>query len=355
MPGVFKRVLLSLIVFGIALGVTACPGLVIDRIQITFAGGVAVVGATGTFTCLSPITGDIVSYRWSFGDGATAEGGTVTHAYTSSGDFLIECSILTTSEVLTFTKTIAIGGFTTLNVAAIGTGNGTVTGSGINCTIAAGSPSGDCTEIVNEGTVISLTANFDPGYAFATWTTCDLMIFNVCDMTLSVDKTATVSFIENFLGAAKQMSASSTVLPATITIDYVIENFSIVEDLDHLSALDDLTAIFGAHGVDWTFTSISSVPASLANPAFDGVLDTQLIKQAPPQTLLSGALTVITVQIELLTLDALLPSNQFCNQVIVTGMTSSFVTLSDESTDGLDPDPAGDGLPEENDPSCISF
>ncbi len=110
--------------------------------------------------------------------------------------------------------------------------------------------------------------------------------------------------IQSVIGAAKQMTATSDGLPETVTVDYVFENFSTTEDLFNLTSSDDLTAVFGVHGVDWTFTSISSVPASFANPSFNGHTDAELINQAPTQSLLTGATATVTVTLELLTFDA---------------------------------------------------
>ena len=108
MPSVFKRGFISLFIPALLLFITACPGVIIDNITIYFENGIAVVGATGTFTCISPITGDVVGYQWSFGDGSTATGQTVSHAYSTPGTFLVECSVLTSTTVLTFTKQIQI-------------------------------------------------------------------------------------------------------------------------------------------------------------------------------------------------------------------------------------------------------
>jgi len=58
------------------------------------------------------------------------------------------------------------------------TGNGTVTGTGIDCP-------GDCSEHYDYGTAVDLTATPDAGY-IAIWTGCDSVIGNVC--TLTMDK-----------------------------------------------------------------------------------------------------------------------------------------------------------------------
>ena len=107
MSSKFKKVILSLFVPAILLAIVACPGLIIERISITFGPGGAIVSATGTFSCNSP-TGEVLIYRWFFGDGSSADGQTVTHAYQTAGDFLVECHIVTIDSVIIFTETLTI-------------------------------------------------------------------------------------------------------------------------------------------------------------------------------------------------------------------------------------------------------
>lgn len=142
------------------------------------------------------------------------------------------------------------------------------------------------------------------------------------------------------IGAAKQFTGTCD-LPAPLSIDYTFENLG-TQDLSKLTSVEDLTAVLGSHGVDWTFTSISSVPAVLANPSFNGDTITELLNQAPTQGLSSGSVGTITVTVQLLT------SGTYTNQVSISGMTAGGVTASDQSTDGLDPDPNGDNTPDEN-------
>ncbi len=153
------------------------------------------------------------------------------------------------------------------------------------------------------------------------------------------------------VGAAKLMTPQDTALPATVTITYAFENFG-GDAILGVSALDDLAAVFGTLGVDWTFSSISSVPASLANPAFDGASNSELINQTTAQSLAPAALGTVTVEIELLTVDASI-GDQFCNQIQVTGRDSLGATYADLSADGTDPDANGDGVPAEEAPSCF--
>jgi hypothetical protein len=53
--------------------------------------------------------------------------------------------------------------------AGLGTGTGTVTATGVSCTISNGTASGDCSENVASGTVVTLTATPDVGNTFAAW------------------------------------------------------------------------------------------------------------------------------------------------------------------------------------------
>jgi PKD repeat protein len=104
----FKRIVLSLFIPVIVLAITACPGLIIDNISVSFDSSGAIVGATVTFSCFSPVANDIITYQWSFGDGTTTEGKTVTHVYAANGKFIVECRVVTTDSVLIFTKEIQI-------------------------------------------------------------------------------------------------------------------------------------------------------------------------------------------------------------------------------------------------------
>ncbi len=169
---------------------------------------------------------------------------------------------------------------------------------------------------------------------------------------------------QDAVGAAKAMTTDNpNATPAMITIDYVFENFDVAIPLMDLSVEDDLTMVFGTHGVDWTFGSASSMPVSLVNPNFDGHTDTELINQAPTQSLAAGATATLTVSLTLLTDD--FDNNgddddMYCNQVVLTGIRdldgpggAPGTEFGDTSTEGSDPDPDGDGLPVERDQACI--
>lgn len=80
----------------------------------------------------------------------------------------------------------------TLTVVKAGTGQGSITGPGINC--GNGTP-GDCTEIVNDGTNVNLIASAAGGSGFANWTNCDVPAGNQCTMNMTgANKTVTATF-----------------------------------------------------------------------------------------------------------------------------------------------------------------
>ncbi len=188
------------------------------------------------------------------------------------------------------------------------------------------------------------------------------------------------------LGSALEMTTTTTGLPARITLVYTFENFG-SGMIDNLSATNDLTAVFGIQGVDWTLFSVAAqrpadpainqlgsenrvwgaefreredlktnvskaTPPDFANPDFDGFLDFELINQAPMQSLAAGNAGQVVVVIDLLTLDAVI-AGQLCNQVTASG-TMGGTAFSDSSADGQDPDPSDDGIPDESASSCIS-
>ncbi len=159
--------------------------------------------------------------------------------------------------------------------------------------------------------------------------------------------------VQNALGAALKMTSTLIGLPAVVKLDYMFENLSASGDLFNLSALDDLTATFGSHGVDWTFTSISSLPAGLANPDFDGHADTRLVDPARTRSLAASATATVTVTLSLLTRGGEDMDGYFCNAVEVSADLADGTAVGDLSTDGYFADPNGDGSPDERWRSCF--
>ena len=81
----------------------------------------------------------------------------------------------------------------TLSVTGGGTGQGTVTGTGINCTISAGSTSGTCSASYASGTAVSLTATATGGSTFSGWGgACSGT--GGCSVTMNPNKSVSATF-----------------------------------------------------------------------------------------------------------------------------------------------------------------
>lgn len=82
----------------------------------------------------------------------------------------------------------------TLTVTGAGTGNGSVTGSGINCTISAGTASGTCQATYSAGTAVTLTATpAGGGHTLTSWSGCAPTPTN-CTVNMTANRTVTVTF-----------------------------------------------------------------------------------------------------------------------------------------------------------------
>jgi hypothetical protein len=169
-----KRGLLSLFVPVIMLAVVACPGIIIENIQITLGPSGAIVGGSVTFNCLSPITENIVTYKWIFGDGTTAEGQTVTHVYSAPGDYVVECHIATINSVLIFKKLLK------MSVPAIVVDPFQHGGGGTTAFCGGGSSSGPSSLVLFGSRLESVTTTSGIG-------TVDVSLFNNYSFALTGD------------------------------------------------------------------------------------------------------------------------------------------------------------------------
>ncbi len=76
----------------------------------------------------------------------------------------------------------------TLTVIKAGTGSGTVAGTGISC-------GGDCSEVYNSGTVVTLTATPTSGSSFSGWSGGGCSGTGTCMVTMNADTTVTATFV----------------------------------------------------------------------------------------------------------------------------------------------------------------
>jgi uncharacterized repeat protein (TIGR02543 family) len=81
-----------------------------------------------------------------------------------------------------------------LTVGGLGTGAGTVSATGINCTIAAGVATGDCSESYPSGTVVTLTQTPTSGHTFAGWGGACTGLVATCQVTMSAARSVAAGF-----------------------------------------------------------------------------------------------------------------------------------------------------------------
>ncbi|HEX9890480.1 MAG TPA: hypothetical protein VGB28_00260 [Actinomycetota bacterium] len=138
---------------------------------------------------------------WRFGSWGGACSGTSTTCVVSMDG----AKNVTATFIERFTLTVG---------AATGTGSGTVTGTGISCP-------GDCTQEVDDGTQVVLTATPDAGSAFVSWTGCDAPSGGTCTMTVDADETVTPRFdqITHLLTVSRSGSGSGSVSSSPAGID----------------------------------------------------------------------------------------------------------------------------------------
>lgn len=75
----------------------------------------------------------------------------------------------------------------TLAVSKLGTGSGTVTGTGISC-------GSDCTQTYNDGTSATLTATANTGSDFTSWSGCTVASGNTCTVFMTDNKSVAATF-----------------------------------------------------------------------------------------------------------------------------------------------------------------
>jgi hypothetical protein len=85
-----------------------------------------------------------------------------------------------------------------VTITGAGDGSGTVTGGGINCTVAAGAVSGTCQSTHPVGTALVLTATSASGSTFTGWggSCAPAGSASSCNLTLNADLTVGVTFAE---------------------------------------------------------------------------------------------------------------------------------------------------------------
>lgn len=130
----------------------------------------------------------------------------------------------------------------------------------------------------------------------------------------------------------------------------VLENLGNV-DLTNVQVTDDLAVTFPLP-VTFAVVSLSS-PDLTVNPAYDGAADVNLLTGA--DSLLTGSIATLNLTVSFTPNGVLGP---LFNQAGASGVSPSQAVTTDLSDDGSDPDPNGNGNPDEageNDPTAINF
>jgi|GEM_PF-1161248 len=165
------------------------------------------------------------------------------------------------------------------------------------------------------------------------------------------------------LGQAFGVALDITTVNNIVTFDYYLESFG-TRDLVNLDLNHALDIVFGADNY-----TVSSAPSLIDDPgtinlnaAYDGMGEFALI--ASGSTLLAGDTaqirTIVTVSNVAITSlgNAVGQLGSYIAQVTAAAETSSGLPLLDQSDNGTDPDPDGDGNPSfvgENDPTPFNI
>lgn len=151
------------------------------------------------------------------------------------------------------------------------------------------------------------------------------------------------------IGVSKRARSVSGHPPFTVIFDMEVANYGPVS-LSDVQVTENLRETFPLP-VAFSVVSVTTDGSAVPNPAFDGVTDIGLLLPAQSTLAVGGSFSIrLQLQVE--------PQGQtgpFLNQVVASGTTATNVTVTDISTNGVNPDPNGDGVPDELTPTLVSF
>ncbi|PSN18557.1 hypothetical protein C7271_11875 [filamentous cyanobacterium CCP5] len=172
-----------------------------------------------------------------------------------------------------------------------------------------------------------------------------------------------VFFQPAVIGIAKQAGTPVANAGGTFTVPYtlVVQNFG-ETPLSDVQVVEDLTATFASAG-GFTVSNpqlVGPLPPGFTgaiNPAFDGTAasSTLLTGTAADRTLAVGASFSITFDVEITPGTGAGGLGPFNNTAVTTAQSPSGAPVTDESTNGTDPDPNGDNSPVENTPTPVDL
>ena len=152
------------------------------------------------------------------------------------------------------------------------------------------------------------------------------------------------------IGLAKRVSFAQLNADGTIIVNYEfnIENFGTV-DVDNIQVVDNLVAAFPASCV----VSVMEITSDdfIVNDNFNGIDDLELLLGG--DDLPVGDKGAILLSLAITNCGANI--GPFYNNASLSGIAPDGQTLTDNSVEGSDPDPDGNGYPDEMSPTVVSF
>lgn len=151
------------------------------------------------------------------------------------------------------------------------------------------------------------------------------------------------------IGVSKALGSLSGSDPYQLRFDIVVRNYGVV-DLSDVQVTEDLRQTFPLP-VEFSVTSLVVNGTAVANAGFDGEGDVNLLDASQSNLAVGGEIGIT------LTID-LSPQGErgpFFNTVTASGRDALDTVVSDDSVSGANPDPDGDGIPDEATPTPIRF
>ncbi|MFA5684640.1 MAG: hypothetical protein WC995_08840 [Lysobacteraceae bacterium] len=173
----------------------------------------------------------------------------------------------------------------------------------------------------------------------------------VAGLLIATGASTVVVPVPPMIGVSKVLESSVGIGPGPYAVHYrmVVWNYGITA-LENVQVTENLRQTFPLP-VGFNVVSVTADGTGAANPGFDGELDTDLLNAAA-STLAPGDFFTIDLRITVSPGDRPGP---YLNQVIASGNDSLGQTVADVSVSGVDPDPDGDGIPDEQSPTPIIF
>ena len=163
------------------------PPIASFEATLASAGGASTFAAAGS----SDPDGDSLVFSWSFGDGGSASGSSVSHVYATPGTYTVQLTVADgRGGSATATKTIAISEPEqfVLSVRKVGGGRGAVRADGgLNCGTV-------CSATYPARTIVILQAVPAPGFTFRGWSGGCSGAGSTCQVTVAAATSATARF-----------------------------------------------------------------------------------------------------------------------------------------------------------------